>query len=78
MKASENVDKSVTVRFSKEEALVFFEWLANNNSKTNIEFQHESELRLLLNLESSMEGQISDLFIPNYVNVLEKYRNSLL
>lgn len=63
---------------SKDEALVFFEWLARFNESENAElFEHPSEQQILFDLECQLETMLEDPFIGRYQELLRIARKRL-
>lgn len=72
----ENVQ--VVFELSKEEAIVLFDWLTRFNEIENIElFNDESEKRVLFDMESLLERELTEPLKSNYLEILLKARNKL-
>jgi hypothetical protein len=67
-------EKKVTLELSREEAIVFFEWLARFNKSEDWHFEDQAEQRVLWNLEATMESVLVEPFDPNYTQILATAR----
>ncbi len=73
-----NIDKSIVIKFSEDEALVLLEWLHNFNEERHVAlFQDQSEERILFDLESVLETVVSVSFDKNYQEILFKARQKI-
>jgi hypothetical protein len=68
------MSQDVTLTLSRDEALVFFEWLARFNSEEGRQFEDQAEERVLWNLEASLELRLVEPFAPDYQQILEGAR----
>lgn len=69
-------EKGINIHFSREEALVFLEWLYHFNETSNKEgFNDQAEQRILWDLESLFESFVPEIFDPEYKKLLEKARS---
>ncbi|RZF20471.1 MULTISPECIES: hypothetical protein [Halobacteriovorax] len=70
----------VIIEFSKEEALVLFEYLARVNNDDALEntFLDESEKRVIWNLEASFEEKLVEPFKSDYNMILKRARSKIL
>lgn len=74
MKQTENI----YLTLSKNEALVFFEFLSRLNEKDNKElFEYPAEEKVLLSIEAELEKSLSEPFSPNYLEILQNAREEL-
>jgi hypothetical protein len=69
-------DSEVLLRFSKAEALVLFEWLANLDSAPP-PFSHPSEEKVLWRIEAQLESILVEPFAPNYKDLLSQARRTV-
>ena len=64
-------DESIIIHLTKNEALVFFDFLARINSKNDDKFiEDQAEQRVLWDIESTLETQLAELFQSNYDEIL--------
>jgi len=68
--------KTVLV-LSRDEALVFFEWLTRFNAEPGKVFEDQAEQRVLWNLEAILESTLSEPFEPAYDSRLAAARSRL-
>jgi hypothetical protein len=66
-------DNEICVRFSREEALVLFEWLARVDDAQALPIEHPAEQKVLWVLEGQLEKQVP-VFSLNYGQLVEKAR----
>jgi len=66
--------EEVTVQFSRDEALVLFEWVSRFNKTRAPAFQDQAEERVLWDLESRLESVLVDPFRKDYAEVLASAR----
>lgn len=64
----------VIFELSREEAIVFFEWLARFNKSEDKRFEDQAEQRVLWNLEATLESALVEPLDPNYAQVLAMAR----
>ncbi len=75
---SEKKENSIELRFTMEEALVFFDWVSKVNSIDQPKiFEDQAENRILWDIESCLERVLSDTFDENYLEILKKARLKL-
>lgn len=67
--------EEVTLRLSRDEALVLFEWIHRFNSEEGHRFEDQSEQRVLWNLEASLESTLVEPFKPEYGEILAAARS---
>ena len=71
-------DKYVLINLSNDEAIVLLEWLTKfNQQEHSSSFEDPSEKRVLFDLETNLEKQISDTFKKDYNNILSKAREKI-
>ena len=66
-------DNEICVRFSREEALVLFEWLARVDDAQAALIEHPAEQKVLWLLEGQLEKQV-EVFASNYKQLVEEAR----
>jgi hypothetical protein len=71
-------DDEISLRLSKVEALVFFEWLANLDSPKAHPFSHPSEEKVLWKVEGQLESALAEPFAPNYRELLARARKAVV
>jgi hypothetical protein len=71
-------DKKVNIELTKEEAIVFFEFLSRFNENNNSSrFDDQSEQRVLWDIESILEKELSEPFRADYQEILRNAREKL-
>lgn len=77
MKAKKN-KKNISIELSKEEAIVFLNWLFTFNEKKHTDlFQDQSEERILWDFEAILEKTLDETFSNNYKEILTDARNKI-
>jgi hypothetical protein len=75
---SVNVDKSLNLTISKDEALVLFDFLARfNEAERSDVFENQAEQKILWVLEGQLEKQLVEPFIPDYKDIVKEARNKV-
>jgi hypothetical protein len=70
---------TITLELTKDEALVFFEWLARNDAGKGLPgIEHEAERKALWILEGVLERVLVEPLRPNYTDLLAQARERLL
>lgn len=67
--------KDVTLTLTRDEAIVFFEWLARFNKEEGRRCEDQAEQRVLWNLEASLESTLVEPFRPDYDQILAAARS---
>ncbi|NLF32442.1 MAG: hypothetical protein GX591_16320 [Planctomycetes bacterium] len=67
----------IAMRISRNEALVFFEWLAKVEPMGTTVFQHPSEEKVLWKLQGQLESVLEELFAPNYTEIVAEARTAV-
>jgi hypothetical protein len=71
-------NEEITIRFSKEQALVLFEFLSRFNDTEHKEiFQDQSEQKVLWLIEGQLEKTLVEPFMPNYQEIVKEARNKM-
>jgi hypothetical protein len=65
------IKEKISLELSKNEALVFFQWLSNFNKKENVFFD-QAEQRVLWDIEAMLESNLAEPFDSNYDILLAK------
>jgi hypothetical protein len=65
----------VTLTLSRDEAIVFFDWLARFNLSKGQMFEDQAEQRVMWNLEASLESMLSEPLSPDYFRILADARS---
>ena len=65
----------VTLTLTRDEAIVFFDWLARFNKEEGRRFEDQAEQRVLWNLEASLESTLVEPFKPDYDQILAAARS---
>ena len=69
---------NVNIKLTKEEAIVFFEFLGRfNKSEDPTSFEDQAEQRVLWNMECILEKELSEPFQADYPEIIEKARESV-
>jgi hypothetical protein len=77
MKANSK-NKLIEINLSEEEALVLLELLHNLNQEEHSNlFKHQSEQRVLWDMEAVLEKEVSIIFNTNYQELLLKARQKV-
>ena len=72
-----DVDK-VNIELSKEQAIVFFEFLGRFNDSDNLQrFEDESEQRVLWDIESILEKGLNEPLRADYQDIVKKAREAI-
>jgi len=75
---SVNVDKSLNLTISKDEALVLFDFLERFNETEQSEvFEDQAEQKTLWILEGQLEKQLVEPFNPDYKDIIKEARNKI-
>lgn len=64
----------VNLQLSREEALVFFEWVSRFNKAADSKFEDQAEQRVLWDVEGMLESTLEEPFAPNYDDLLAQAR----
>lgn len=64
----------ISLELSREEALVFFEWLARFNKTENQRFEDQAEQRVLWDIEGMLETVLAEPFDAKYDELLAAAR----
>ncbi len=73
-----NVDKSLNLTISKDEALVLFDFLARfNEAEYSDVFEDQAEQKTLWILEGQLERQLVEPFKHDYKDIIKKARNKI-
>ncbi len=70
-------EEKIIIELSSAEAIVLFEFLSRFSDKDNLEIQDQAEARVLWDVCCSLESQIVEPFVPNYVELLNKARDEV-
>lgn len=75
---SVNVDKSLNLTTTKDEALVLFEFLARFNETEHSDiFEDQAEQKTLWVLQGQLEKQLAEPFKSDYKDIIKKARNRI-
>jgi hypothetical protein len=67
----------IALNLSKQEALVFFEWLTKVDSLGATAFQHPSEEKVLWKLQGQLESTLQEPFASNYKDIVAEARRNV-
>lgn len=71
-------DKKVNIKLTKDEAIVFFEFLTRFNKNDDLtRFDDQSEQRVLWDIECILEKQLSEPFRADYQKIVLKAREAV-
>jgi hypothetical protein len=69
--------RKVTLELSREQALVFFEWLSKFNATEGRRFKDQAEERVLWDIEAMLESTLVEPFEGRYEELLAKAREAV-
>jgi len=67
-------EEKFRLELSREEALVFFEWLTRFNKSEDKSFEDQAEQRVLWDIEGMLESTLAEPFDPKYSDLLAQAR----
>lgn len=67
----------VILELSRDQALVFFEWLSKFNASEDRRFDDQAEERVLWDIEAMLESTLVEPLDPRYEELLAKARASV-
>ena len=67
-------DSDIHLELSRDEALVFFEWLSRFNKVANSTFDDQAEQRVLWDIEGKLESILTEPLDSNYDERLAEAR----
>ena len=71
-------EQNLQITLTKNEALVFFEFLSRFNGIDKKElFEDQSEEKVLWNLEGTLQKELSEPFRTDYLDIIKKARNEI-
>jgi hypothetical protein len=68
---------TVSLRLTRAEALVLFEWLAREDAAGNLPVEDPAEQQVLWRLEGQLESILPEPIAPNYREALEAARRQV-
>lgn len=71
------IDADVLLTLSREQALVFYDWLARFNDSDHAAFEDQSEERVLFDLEAVLEKALEETLSRDYDKKLAKSRDAI-
>lgn len=75
---AKKINDKILIEITKEEAIVFLNWLTVFNEKNNQEiFQDQAEERILWDFEAVLEKVIDETFDENYIEILSNARKKV-
>lgn len=75
---AKKINDKILIEITKEEAIVFLNWLTEFNEKNNQEiFQDQAEERILWDFEAVLEKVIDETFDENYIEILSNARKKI-
>jgi hypothetical protein len=67
----------VTIRITKNEALVLFAYLSRLNEQTSTkDFEHQADQIVLWNIEAVLEAELPEVLQHDYLEVIQNARES--
>lgn len=73
----EGTMEEVTLKVTKDEALVLFDFLSRFSNEDKLSIQDQAEERALWNLTCVFEKQLAEPFDKNWPHIIEAARNRL-
>lgn len=70
-------DEGISLKLTRAEALVFFEWLARNDAAEALPCDDPSEQQVLWRLEGQLEKALVEPLRPDYVQLLAEARRKV-
>jgi hypothetical protein len=70
-------DKNIIIEFTRDEALVLFEWLAHFDEAKSIPVQDGAEQKVLWSLEGKLERALVEIVKPEYKELVTKAKERL-
>ena len=70
-------NQDVSLKLTRAEALVLFEWLARHDTAAAQRVEDSAERKVLWNLEGQLEKALQELFDPNYSSLVEDARRKV-
>ena len=71
-------NKKVNIVLTKEEAIVFLEFLGRFNENNDLSrFEDQAEQRVLLDIECILEKELSEPFQADYPEIIKKAREAI-
>lgn len=67
----------IKIEFSRDEALVLFEWLANLDDIQNKPMMDDAEQKVLWNLEAKLEPLLIEIVKPEYKKLVAEAKERL-
>lgn len=68
-----NSDK-ISLELTTAEALVFFEWITKQEETGGFKYEHDSEERMVWNLQGQLEKKLTEPLANNYEDKLAEAR----
>jgi hypothetical protein len=65
------------LELSRNEALVFFEWLSRFNEDESVQFEDQAEQRVLWDIEAMLESTLVEPLDRNYSELLARAREAV-
>ncbi|MBI3073488.1 MAG: hypothetical protein HYY84_15360 [Deltaproteobacteria bacterium] len=69
------MDEPVSLKLSKDEALVLFAWIARFNKREDERFADQAEQRVLWDIEAMLESTLVEPLDPAYDRLLSEARS---
>ncbi|MBA2114051.1 hypothetical protein [Bremerella alba] len=63
--------ETISVELTQQQALVLFEYLRRCDEEERYVFRDQAEQRALWDLECSLQSQLTEVFAPNYGELLK-------
>lgn len=71
------IDGRVKFELSREEAIVFFEWLSRFNKTEQFRFEDQAEQRVLWDIEATLQSSLEEPLDPAYHRLLAQARDKV-
>jgi hypothetical protein len=70
-------EDNITITLDRKEALLLFDFLSRFNERTNTQdYEYKSDQTVLWNFEAILEAHLSEVFQPNYIEIIDKARKA--
>lgn len=68
---------NILIKFTNDELLVLFEWLAEFNKQENVELDDATK-KIFYDLECVLEANLSEPFMENYSQIIQDAKKNVL
>lgn len=71
-------EDQVTLKLSRQEALVLFDWLAERNGREKLHSYDDAQQQVLWTIEGQLEKTLTEVLAPDYKDILTRAKQALL